>query len=405
MPNPGSVVYLFSSTSRSRYLQDALDVLALPHRALYKFRYDTATLVARDLQQRTQTKEQYEQQLQSYLNNQALIVLVIQPPYDLQQWPPSDNQIQFYPLRHARIKRIEPIGSAHYVYFEVLDYVDWEQSNSLTWDTSIKDSQQIGRDDRPPHKYLSVAPDFITFDRPTDSDRAWEKIVETISSPLGNAVFYRVAGLSQIKSPHWWQQRWRVRQPALQPTQRQPVPLAEVVYDKSGYALIGGQTYTLEVVFYRPGGAQAPPAGTSIVPSIDDTFFSFRVGRTDVNSIRYDQQLIELIPVVQRQDVFTTISLGLAYEPQSTSSGGTAPLPNPFYAPAVNLVLKLSYPRRYLVGWLLVFAAGQILTKIDVSKYSPKSPGAFAIIAFGVGLLLTLWAVYKLLGKIPGAIG
>src|SRR5437762_3423915 len=117
------MVYLFSSTFRKQYLQDILNILALPNDAIYHFRYNIGLIGQQFIYIDPKTTEaSFENsRLDSFYNQQALLVLV-----DQSQSSTKSNDIEgfkFYPLRQASIIKLEPDGTTLHAYFKIGEYI------------------------------------------------------------------------------------------------------------------------------------------------------------------------------------------------------------------------------------------------------------------------------------------
>ncbi|RLI79121.1 hypothetical protein DRP07_10370, partial [Archaeoglobales archaeon] len=116
----GEVFYLFSSTQRPNYRQDNYNVLGYPAKFILHFRYDIRW-VSKKIIDMVKNGEHLE-----FKDRDAVIILV-----DVKK---SDNLTKpvFYPLRKAKISRIELVGKMLHVYLELSEeWVDYRDNDGL----------------------------------------------------------------------------------------------------------------------------------------------------------------------------------------------------------------------------------------------------------------------------------
>ncbi len=243
------MIFLFSSTSRDQYRQDALNVLALPPGAVYHFRYD---------------KKWVDDDILGDLDRQrdqdAVVVLVIQPHDPAAVTAAS---ISFYPLREACIIRLVEDGTIVHAYFTLGRYVDWRAASAAGYQRGSSPAPSL-----PPSRYLSKATGKdlaltppVTYADTTKAPNAWEDIVTRMGAlpDFAETVFYRMTGLSRVHA--YWQ--WSGRSIALQ-----DVPLQQIMpatTDNSmGYQLRPGRMYTLGLSFYHNEDVSTSVKGSAV---------------------------------------------------------------------------------------------------------------------------------------------
>src|SRR5437868_4326389 len=113
--------FFFSSTYRELYLQNMLNVLALPFDAIGRVRYDDRLVVDELLPDPSNTARttNNKKPFADYKGACGLVVLVTQTE------TPEGIKVVYYPLREAEITSITWEGDVLFCYFEVKRYVDW----------------------------------------------------------------------------------------------------------------------------------------------------------------------------------------------------------------------------------------------------------------------------------------
>jgi hypothetical protein len=121
-------IFLFSSNYLPLYLQNMLNILALPHGAINRVRYDERWVSPQFQRQAEETATDWDTRLQGYIGKTALIIL-LGLAKDKDPDEQVDSDLRFFPLRYVIITRFEWDGDVLYVHFKVGGYVDWRCPN------------------------------------------------------------------------------------------------------------------------------------------------------------------------------------------------------------------------------------------------------------------------------------
>jgi hypothetical protein len=398
MLQSNETIYLFSSTSRDQYIQDALNILALPTGAIFHFRYNLKYVGKKLSPKHIPADDQYRQSLQKYSGGEVLIVFVNQPQKAGSTTP--DEDIHFYPLRQAKIKEFELDGIVLHVFFELAQYVNLDQQRFDTFDAEI--IKQLDRNDqRPPGKYISIGSKILGEDALVSlihSSTGWMSTVNTLSqlSVFKNTVFYRSSGMRKVRTHQVAQessQRSWTANMLTDNSVEEEVRIDEILPYQSGYSLKSDGVYSLDLSFYHSEEVKEPVLGSKILVQIDEARFAFQPNDIEVN-FRYDLQPVQLIPIPVTQDAFTNVRLMIEQKEDKVFDP-------PLRAPITDFVIKLTYPRFRYVGALILLIAAQILVALpDVITAFPGFLVAFIKV---LGSVITAVVLFVMLRKLPGS--
>jgi hypothetical protein len=119
------MLFIFTSTYREQYIEDMLNILALPEGAIYHFRYEDYHLNQAVHQEWKRQIAKHPDQL-LFQDEPALFIFVQQPPTRTTH---PDTDLRFFPLRFCTVARLEDQGSVVHLYFRLGPFVDWRTSN------------------------------------------------------------------------------------------------------------------------------------------------------------------------------------------------------------------------------------------------------------------------------------
>jgi hypothetical protein len=287
-----SWLYLFTSSIRELYIADAVDLLAEPDRAWYRFRYESKYLD-------NETRKQWED---TRLNGKRVAV-----NFSLQH-PAEFHPAIFIPLRTGEVVSTQVDGDTYIVNFRLGQYLplkdkpDWEPRQRkgpvLEYTEGLKKllGPQHHPDDRI-HATLGAAPKGLVS-AASDSGKAFAAVVRFLTPALyfSPRIYWRIAGITKDATG-------------------KPVGLD----GEGNLPLTAGKGYTLRLAHYQ---YQAPTTEMSLsvtVPKAVDLVGSDEI----VLRSRYDIIPIRLFPPY-RDDVRTG-ELAISTEPPS--KGPTARLP------------------------------------------------------------------------------
>ena len=296
------MIFLFASTSRSFFLQNIIDILALPNSAIYRLVYNQRFVSEELMQSPAQTYKQYIKYLKKLEGHEALIILMDQSKL-------NKDGIQFYPVRRAKIKYFDPDFDVFRVYVEVGEYVDLWETNVKDYDAWIKKAadevqRQMG-------KYLiidsGIQASHISFATHESTPRVWRSIVDIVNEGVyhNEVFFYRIIGLREVKVPIY----------------RMGARIRRILPDQSGYVLVRGKIYRLDLSLYKPDPLKGVWSGSKIVPIVDKSHFAYQPNEIDIH-FNYDKQSIELVTIPANMDSYTKIKLSFQ-EPVHKKSSTT----------------------------------------------------------------------------------
>ena len=388
----------FTSNARSRYIQDTLNIVALPEGVLYHFRYDEKWV---NIDQN---------QLSELKNKRILVVFADTHLFDGNNRVQKEiEEYQYYPLRFGELFDTYKQGSIIHVYFKLGDFVDWtintsdQREDNDTVESFLKwHKDNLLKAGTPTTNiFLSkLETNYIEKPQSADNSRAWETIVAVLErvNDYRHAIFYRIATLRKFKKSYFLRIQQLFRR---QTRDFEPVDTSvQILPNSSGFVLESGRTYSLELTFYRPNSRNRID-GAIIQPMVDSSFFAFQPQNIDIG-FRYEQHSISLIPKVVNQDVYTKLIVS-GQELNGNSDKN-------YIAPRVDLLIRLTYPRaRHYGSFVLLFFA-QILTIAPSLENILRSlaiiPDAFIdlIIASGpvIGPLFTTFVLFALFRRLPG---
>ena len=124
------MIYLFSSNARDRYIQDMLNIIALPRGGLYQFRYEE-TIVDDQLSKLAGNSAL----LEKYIGQEVLLVYVQQK----KNLPLTESDVSYFPIRKGTITSISFEGKVFIIQFALTDFIDWQ---SLFIPAKLKNKQE-----------------------------------------------------------------------------------------------------------------------------------------------------------------------------------------------------------------------------------------------------------------------
>lgn len=287
-----SCLYLFTSSIRELYIADAVDLLAAPEGALYRFRYDSAYV---------------DEATRSEWESPALVGCQVAVNFSLQH-PADFHPAIFIPLRAGVLEATQVEGDTYVVYFRVgrylslVDEARWSPKERKVpvqeYTAEVKKLLGAGRNpDDSIHAILGPQPTSI-FSSLQDAGKSFAAVVRFLTP-----------GLSF--SPRIY---WRVAQ-IVNNAGRKPISIDS----RGNLSLTAGQDYTLYLAHYQydPLSSEAV-LGLSVPKSME------LVGpdRITLRS-RYDMIPIRLF-CLHREDVVTAeLSIATEYP----SKGPTVRIP------------------------------------------------------------------------------
>jgi hypothetical protein len=285
-------LHLFTSTIRELYIADALDVLAAPVGAHYRFRYEGKYI-------EDKTKKEWQSKK---LNGLSVVV------YFSIQHPADFHPAVFIPLRRGEVVDTAVEGETHAVYFRLGDYLpladnpDWKEQKDRANPVRkfTEGLHQLLGDNHPDnriHATLGASSDKLIS--PTgNAGRDFETIVRYLTPSLyfSPRVYYRITEI-------------------IRDDNGKPVPL-----DREGNVILtAGASYTVKIAHYQYQPLLADtrigvtrPTGVEIIGDSEVSFSS-----------RYDLIPVRLFPKF-RDDV---ISGELSFKTCEPSLGPTVRLP------------------------------------------------------------------------------
>lgn len=396
------MIILFSSISREQYLQDVLNVLALPAGALYSFRYDSMW-VADEFRDQTANNKR--------VGATALIVLVVQPKgKSYAQLLPEE--VELYPIRSALIHNMVWHGQMLRVEFRADRHIDWTGIPDTPHRTAFF-ARAIPFDFQTTRKYLirsDIADREITLASAEEATKAWQKTVSELGrvAELRNTVFFRV-GIVQKYYESRWQRTLSVFRKTKAPSRSQTasIELEEVLPQTMGFELASNSTNYLELGFFRPDEPTSLIRSSSVIPSVSGNGLNLTPKPIPIN-FRYETYQVPLIVSSLVRDIYTEFRIYLADKPNS------APLSEPpLRAPDVSLMLKLSSNRsRFILGFVFLFVGQLMIASAGkaapwLEAWQPDSllapvaqlaDGAFVLLGPGF-IALALYLLYQ---QMPG---
>jgi len=367
------MLYLFSSNSRDLYLKDVLNILALPERAQYQFRYERRRVEDELWNRINNNPDQFKT-----FNQDALIVFVLQP-IGLGDQRDEKQAIKFFPIRKTSVKSISIVGEILICRLEVKEYVNWvelgndheERQDQLTqiilgtlWD-----------DQRPPRKYISSGNESDTahlkFADPDSQESAWQLIVSDLSNiPIfKHTVFYRIAGIQQFYEPFYSKAHrsfWQFLRQSKEPVYKvKDIKLTEILPDLSGYPIKEGSTNFLFLDFFHGQDLSNLLKDRSLIFDTDRNYLSYQPKPVPL-PVKYDRKPIPLIISSFNQDVVTSLDIHIdkGNKGQEVNSGPnvTHPFgPEVIRSPEISLLLRINYNRLMVHTLLILLALSQFI--------------------------------------------
>lgn len=264
--NNNNSIYLFSSSIRYLYKLDVYNVLSYPDGFVMHFRY---------------RKKWVNNKVWNSNNLEGKEVLVIALVF-------LENELEFFPIRRAKLIRTEKDGDVLHVYFELLaEWVDYRNGNN-DYDAQIKEME-----DRPKIVQQRLEGDFISFGYNDEinfsaKSEAWKSIVEKIGNkgPFKNGIFYRFTRIYEAQSEN---------------------NIAVNKFDKltRGFILKGGKRYVIDFSFNF--GKEPPENAENVLFKIEaEDLLRFLSKETKLGFI-VDKKKFNILPQKTLSDVFTNI--------------------------------------------------------------------------------------------------
>jgi hypothetical protein len=353
------MIYLFTSNSRGRYIEDALNVLALPRTYIYQFSYES-TWMDPALNPAT-------------LPGKVAVVVLI----DQQAQPPGGQT--FYLLRKVTIVKADKDGDVFHIAFRLGDYVDWRALRPGASTNAIL--QAVPGVLLPPAKYIAagqalIAP--VAFAAESEYAEAWQSLVATLSQipNLTDTLFYRVSRLKKVTND----------------AQAGVKSVSDLFLYQSGYEIDSDQFHQLELSFYRPTNANVLPSGLFLETKSEQALFSYAPAPLPIN-FRYDKREIDIVPKAVTQDIYTKVRFRVQGAPPQSPQA------------SVDLLLKLAFPKLKFYGgfFTLLLAQGMIaspgivaaLNDPNASAVAPKAIAASAALLGTFLSAVTLFALFR----------
>jgi hypothetical protein len=347
-PNPDDPLwlYLFTSSIRELYIADAVDLLAQPAGALYRFRYESKYL---DKATRGQWK------------GAGLIGKRVAINFSLQH-PAEFHPAMFVPLRTGEVVSTRVDGEIYIVHFRLGHYLpledkpDWEskQRKGPVHDYTKGLKELLGSqhpDDRI-HATLGAAPDGLVSADP-DPGTAFAAIVRFLTPTLhfSPRIYWRVADITEAATGN------RVE-----------------LDDEGNLPLTAGKDYTLHLGHYQYQASATDTLLKVVTPKAVDLVGSDEIALRS----RYDVIPIRLF-APYRDDVVTG---ELALTTELPSKG-----------PTVRLPIIVSPPSAQTVSGPLLGIGGTIALAMPAVFASEKLLPLRAGLAIGGALIagLALW--------------
>lgn len=307
------ILYLFSSTSTKRalYREDAINALCFPPGFIIHFRYDTNWV-----------SEEINEDLEYFKGYETLIVIADEY---------KSNNYHFYPIRKAKIKKVEKDGDFFHIYFKLLgEWVDYRESESLdelkSYHNFIMD---INENPCKNMKFASVGllNTEIKFSKDTS---AWASIIEKIGNKESykNVLFYRINGIYELDS-------------------RSYQKIATFGDSKVGYALKAGKKYIMDISLNY--GKETPKTALEdrLIVNIDENHL-FAIPNEIKLGFRADKQDVYLPINESLQDSITYLTINF--------KEGNIEGPN------VIIPIKITYNRIFVYILIFLFLLGTILS-------------------------------------------
>lgn len=260
------VVFLFSSSQRPVYKEDNLKVLCYPAGFMMHFRYDEKWV-----EEGINPKE--------LENKDAVIVIVV-----------GTNKPEFYPIRRAKIKRVDIDGSVWHFYFELCpEWVDHKDKNYQEVMISLRNKPEEGE------KYLGGK--FASFEElPSElqfstDEKSWESIIEKIGTleSYKNIVFYRINKISEIG-----------KEKSLKTTK---------FGELSGYTLKSDKKYIIDLSFNYGKDPPKDADKSRFKISVESNSFYAPIPDEISLGFRVDRQIIYISPKKSFSEVFTYLRI------------------------------------------------------------------------------------------------
>ena len=332
------VLYLFSSSHRRIYKQDNMNVLCYPPGFIMHFRYDRKWI----------GNEITRKKPDDFIDNEAIIVIVDIEKSDKKYFP------RFYPVRKAKIKKVDMAGSALHIYFELLpDWVVYENNTKLKDYQSCINSlrekpiEGIGRLEGKFVSFEELSPD-IKFSPRT---KAWESIIRKIGNlePYKKTLFYKLDKFCEVKS-------------------NKDLKITKFDDIKCGYILESGKRYNLELSFDYGKEPPTEADKEKLIVKVEEENFYTPIPNKIALSFRVDKQSIYLSTKERFFDGLTYLII--TFEKELIEG------------PNVVIPIRVKYNRLRIWSSFLIFFIGLILTSgviqiYQVPQYALKLLGSF----------------------------
>ncbi len=312
------LIYLFGSTSRPVYRENNINALCFPQGFIMHYRYDEKWV-----------SKEIISNIDNLRNYETLIVFV----------DTTDGDIpHFYPIRKAKIKKIEIDGDFYHFYIELFgEWVDYRESGKLDklkeYDPLIKDIEENPTSENPKFVSIDTLNDEIKL---SEDSPAWTSIIEKIGNkePFKNVLFYRIDDIYEIDS-------------------RESLKITNFGETKAGYTVKSGKKYNMELSFNY--GKEPPEEALTdrLIASIDENLCSAIPNELRLG-FRADRQDIYLNIKESLQDSMTYLIIKF--------KEGKVEGPN------VTIPIKVTYNRLTIYGLVILFLIGTLLTSGLVSS-------------------------------------
>lgn len=403
----GKIVYLFSSAYHKLYKQDVLDVLALPKKFRFHFRYDEPWVAKEILENH-----------HAIVGKQGIVVFVDRALRDEEEREPK-----FYPIRIVTIVDSKMEGSTIHVYFELGTYVGYPVSleSKASYDHNLKNTldkgnrpflYNSGTEKKIAGKFIGIGgacqlslPDYVDENQAA----AWQDIVTTIEldcpNMFRNAIFFRLVKIKHLIKPpiniRFWgfikefvtkviikkvrfKKAFQIAKNKIYEQKYEEIHICDdFLPPQTGYMLKSGDYYLVDLSFYRKNPPSEEMQKAVIDIYLDPSFFHASLNLPITVSFRYDYRSFDLVVKHRLSSSLTKIRIGLKKEER-------------FMSPCLFFPTYVEAPRVRLILSVFVFLFGSGLVAISSSGLIQLEWLKRIFLAVGPFLQTTaLWFIYR----------
>ena len=259
------MIIFLSSSSRPRYADDIIRMLALPHGGQMQFRY-SANWLADDVRSRVPGAQ--------LADESALICFVADGT--------AANPYELVPVRFARIIRAEQVGTSYILTLAADAFATNLSDAALRAAMTTTDRIRLPNSAPAADELYGFSADFDPRPHKRRSFDAFETTARTLSDHASFATeqtaFFSVRNVSEISGRSWfgtWAAPSRI--------------------DQGAFVLRTGKRYECQVYCLRlfenqpdPHGAKPPPKELALVAEANDDSLQFASAKSSVIDSRYD---------------------------------------------------------------------------------------------------------------------